>query len=1263
MATQTHHSYPLFEKNQVLTHSQLNLLASYLEEQDRLTRSSLIGIGIVCGFNLKFTPKSDPSINKDTIYLSKGVGITSMGHLITLCDCEITKIRKYNIDDYVDYAPFQDTDSGEQDVALWELLSDDFKSEEDNGVKSLKKADLKDKVVLLFIEVFDQNLKSCLSQGCDEIGVERKLNIRKLLISKEDLNKVKSRTGGGKADQPFPEKIELPSLYLKRPQLLPDSPATGSYIGLSMEYVQAVKAIWNDLFSILDHSYSVYEPVLKDLYGENPFKSDAIKQARFNLEEYIKSSENFSDPVYGAQYLYGFVKDLLMAYEEFRMAGFEISGICSPDRFRFPKHLMLGEPLGDKPGLCDPIEFRHVFSPSPALTDQHQHVAKLKMLHKRLVLMLECVDTDRFDHHEKRKIKITPSIEKQGPLGDRSIPIYYDSKRKSSFIKTESLENVWNFDLQRQCRTTDYPQQLSYDNHQPNEEKENPISTPLNFDLDPFNFFRIEGHFGKNLEEASGQIKRIQQKYNLSFDIKTIYFGDVVETHKMPNCLLEDLQPRYSIWRNRILLLVKNIVKTSETVERIVLSRRMEAAEPDATRFASAARVAFDPLSGLDPLRGFDINVSDLGNLFLRADAKEFEHSSNRLFKLLKTVEDTGRKLEEEVDSNEKTAEDDDLKRQFAFFNDCLHKMMDAMSVHFDTFQMHEWLEHYKCTLRAFVNVMKALAKSAAPHGRQLLMTLVYLLLLSAIFGLITFLAIYPYITIRILNDTANRRRIAWMESLQVSHFRENHPGMEHKAGVAPGQTFLLVYQAGHNIPELKKSKDNLGIDKIDSSMFPPGLVKKDRDKYLKYVHKMTQMVVADFTLPFICCDECDDVVTVEEKIRPFAPPVTAVVMPGRSFDRTHGDLKEEDIGYRNVEVQLVNNLYDPEIYEPEIPGNPEYGTVSFRDDQYEPDHSKNKKILVYEVDRDKVLKKAEKTDSGFIIDEFDYLIKNIIEDNEVDRDRITIFIPVLRQEKPASGRISGTVRGIKHERDSPVRGIQEIPLAEATVFIAETGEQTVTNKTGKYSFDSVDLGTYNLRAAHQDFEPASEAVEVKPGENVVDFLLKPEIIVRIDFNNFIDSMDLNISSDKARETIDHHEAIFKEANRKAVDLAITETKEDSPIIKTAVAIKDFTQKEDISEDQLNSEFEKLKNELVREIRRSEGEVKERHEAALENLTTVYMDRIAISQPTEFSEKTQEVMHQIKELSNDQPELGNAIKNWQDTSANFVTGDFNHNFL
>ena len=68
------HGYTVFELNQVLKPEQLNSLAAYLDDQQRLTRVALIGVGIACGLW--------PSLEGEFVRLTHGVGTTTDGDLV-----------------------------------------------------------------------------------------------------------------------------------------------------------------------------------------------------------------------------------------------------------------------------------------------------------------------------------------------------------------------------------------------------------------------------------------------------------------------------------------------------------------------------------------------------------------------------------------------------------------------------------------------------------------------------------------------------------------------------------------------------------------------------------------------------------------------------------------------------------------------------------------------------------------------------------------------------------------------------------------------------------------------------------------------------------------------------------------------------------------------------------------------------------------------------------------------------------------------------
>ena len=73
----TQDAYPSFEANQVLTSGNLNQDFDYLDEQERLTRANLIGIGIVCGLELRIETGAAA-----TVHVSRGCGVTSQGYLL-----------------------------------------------------------------------------------------------------------------------------------------------------------------------------------------------------------------------------------------------------------------------------------------------------------------------------------------------------------------------------------------------------------------------------------------------------------------------------------------------------------------------------------------------------------------------------------------------------------------------------------------------------------------------------------------------------------------------------------------------------------------------------------------------------------------------------------------------------------------------------------------------------------------------------------------------------------------------------------------------------------------------------------------------------------------------------------------------------------------------------------------------------------------------------------------------------------------------------
>ena len=162
-------TYPVFQANQILTSEDLNELRIYLDSQDRLTRTQLIGIGILCGMELKVLYENNNTSLPEGIKLTKGIGVTSEGYLINIPERLLTHYRGYNDPAEYDLFWFK---SGKDDsqYPLLELLHDPCDSNDPNLASSPIKNNpsiLTDKCLLVYLEIMHNEQTLCYSDTCD----------------------------------------------------------------------------------------------------------------------------------------------------------------------------------------------------------------------------------------------------------------------------------------------------------------------------------------------------------------------------------------------------------------------------------------------------------------------------------------------------------------------------------------------------------------------------------------------------------------------------------------------------------------------------------------------------------------------------------------------------------------------------------------------------------------------------------------------------------------------------------------------------------------------------------------------------------------------------------------------------------------------------------------------------------------------------------------------------------------------------------------
>lgn len=556
-------SYPVFEGNQVLTSSQLNQMGAYLDEQNRLTRVKLIGSGTVCGLNLKLNTTTPPVIE-----ISKGLGVTSEGYLMSVGDCELNRYRPYHLPSGMTYLPFVDPDTRQQDVELFELISIDQDVSGETDIKFLDEPSdfLSDKVVMLFYECVDDSLKSCLGQSCDDRGINRIFTLRKLLVSITDLeNKIIPRTCV--PDNQNNAKYNLPRFIIGEPRFRPDTPESSDYNLFSKNYVEQIlndtfisdfspssTSIYNALFDTLRQTYTDFAGILAPVYGgSNPFVNLPYEDWTLFL------NMNSSGPRYlGVQYFYDFIKDLILAYNEFYDTAFEVLSECCPNMNCFPKHLLLGEVISDDNST--PSQYRNFFTPSEAISGNKDGIDKLVMLHKRMVLMTRSFDLDRINNPSTtpvppsslgKPVLITPSNEKSGPLSLRSIPYYYNINEAEEGLGT--LESNWSYKYIKQDLFKHGLKPLAYGNQNPIQLNiEDPIKTPLFYDIDSYNFLRIEGAIRQSYIDVEDELDNLRTRFNLPFNYLTVRLSGEPFDNIEDRCNFEDINTQYLMLRNHI---------------------------------------------------------------------------------------------------------------------------------------------------------------------------------------------------------------------------------------------------------------------------------------------------------------------------------------------------------------------------------------------------------------------------------------------------------------------------------------------------------------------------------------------------------------------------------------------------------------------------------------------------------------------------------------------------------------------------------------
>jgi hypothetical protein len=755
-------NYPNFQTDQILTASHLNHMFNFLDIQERLTRTNLVGIGIVCG--LKVSRSGDGK----AVTITKGTGVTSHGYLmahgIENSDDPVI-YRKYRNFDALKVRTYDVFVNGNiQKYALWELID---KAHEDTGDHNLSNDFLNNKVCLLFYEILDEQAKNCDPLSCDDKGVKVFVNIRPLLISITDattiINSLNAKAGTSGSGEVFPGIINLPDIKLSRF----DVPSTS--LETTADVYNAYRKIFTRNFvestgEALNNAYNTFKDYLKGI--SNPF---ITFNSRF---EFLHNGSIYGNSLLNFQYYYDFFSDLLAAYNEWRESARSLAGLCTPPEALFPRHLFLG--TLDNADEVTKSFYRNYLIPSPIHTvcsDKYNDFLGLFSRLERLISNLKIpVPSVSGTASADGNIRITPSLIGSYPLGKRAIPYYYTADEAG-----RSLLKVWDPELTSRGKER---QILSYNPSY--NTQDDFVRNPLFYDLEPFNFFRIEGHIGKKYYSALASIQTIVKKHRLPFNVIAVSAdslpGSVDQT--LYACHFNDLEAVYDELKAallcrlcRILACIYKLPKQSTEI-----TEKVKLIKSNLELIKGCKDVLFYNQEtfgyAYEQLHSTLIKTKDSGFEIIEALDKE------NLFKMME-AEKAGIAV---MAANMTNLSDPSLAIFFTKLIILLTKLSESLTEQLSSFDYN--------LMNSIVKKINTLLQQAQSSDNPVLKDIFASnLCLSDLLNLCdvaSFRSVYAeYI-----------RRTGELKKIQsLKQFSASHPGLRHKGGVPEGGTFVMVYR------------------------------------------------------------------------------------------------------------------------------------------------------------------------------------------------------------------------------------------------------------------------------------------------------------------------------------------------------------------------------------------------------------------------------------------------------------------------------------
>jgi len=796
--------YEEFLPDQVLTHKNLNKVVNYFEDQDRISRVYLIGVGIGCGINIV-------SYSNAHIEIGQGVGITTDGDIIKT---ETRRFQYYTeLTDRAAYALFE----GRKIYEIYEQegagrLQDELPL---TSFNSNETGTLKDYIVIAYVENYTEDEGLCGGSGCDETGNKVYSNLKFLLTHKNNYAALISNDTIYKSHDVLSYYDSLPELCM--PRLLLTKSNTTSGISIHDQFKNS--------FVLKTQLYAGITTIIQRF-------SHRINFAKFGVN--IPEITSYFDSIFTVQqeqfiqYKYDLLKDLIDTYREIRELILHTRFECVANINAFPKHLLLGT-LEEQTRL----QTRHDFYPSPTVSENDENLLSIRAL---CIKFFNQLKEYNIPNVPTAAIKITPSKSYEFKLSERTIPYYYETKN--------SLISNWNPISIQQRKPKN---QLGY--HVSNLTNIPCIQDPLRYSHLDKDFYRIEGHIGKDFRLALKKINSLKATYNLAFDVKTISIGFPVNKITLDDdkCDTKDYAILLKNWE-------REFNCTADSATEFFQKYQFDALGDNdtSTTVYTQATQQLQVLQLLRKQKATDTNPEKITtkalNINTNASAESTQAQARYISSLQYAMDQAytyvgtqnvpaGYLATVALEIIEESLGTVDKNDDYFFYTESPIKIITGLA---------DIKRNFLQSLNEIYNTEKWTALNNAIEKLCADIDQILFAISQAgensVFGTKTHDKMYEYFIYDLSKTCCLKGRFTWLKEqiddirnnlykeLILSRLIEKHPGIEHMAGVPKGGTFLMVYLGG-----------------TESVLDDTGAVEREFNGQVQF----------DFALPYMCCSDC----------------------------------------------------------------------------------------------------------------------------------------------------------------------------------------------------------------------------------------------------------------------------------------------------------------------------------------------------------------------------------------------------------------------